>query len=82
MKKLVIGLFLALSILIPNFIDLENSNHSGQAIAETVVFNPKSHKMHKPSCASAKRCKTCITTSSSDAINQGGIPCKMCMNKK
>ncbi len=47
--------------------------------AETVIYNVKTHKIHKPSCASAKSCTTnCIKIDKKEAQLRGGVPCKNC----
>lgn len=49
------------------------------ATAEIVVFNVKTYKIHKVSCASAKQCTVnCIKIDRSDAKARGGVPCKQC----
>lgn len=59
-----IGLFVSISIA---------------ASSLTVAFNTKSHKYHYMSCSAAKRCTVnCIDLSLEDAIERGGIPCKIC----
>lgn len=45
---------------------------------DLVAFNPNSHKYHKPYCEWAKKCKRCIKIPKSQALEQGGIPCKVC----
>lgn len=51
-----------------------------QASKEQVVaFNQKTQKFHKLGCIWAQRCTVnCITIPKSDAVNRGGIPCKVC----
>lgn len=66
MKKLIVSLFISLII-------------SSSCFAETVVFNTKTHKYHKPSCSSAKKCTVnCIKIEKQQAKSQGGVPCKVC----
>lgn len=49
------------------------------SIAEPVIFNTYTKKVHKEHCASAKKCtKNCTKVERKDAYNQGGIPCKQC----
>ena len=49
------------------------------ATAEPVVYNTVTGKVHKPTCASAKKCtKNCIKIDRKDAYNKGGVPCKQC----
>ena len=46
---------------------------------ELVAFNTKSLKFHCLSCEWAQKCtKNCITISRSEAIERGGVPCKVC----
>lgn len=48
-------------------------------LAETVVFNTKTHKYHAVSCKYAIKCtKNCIKIERQQAIKRGGIPCKVC----
>jgi len=66
MKKLILSAILTLVF-------------SVQVLAEPVMFNTKSHKMHKTSCSSAARCtENCIKIDRNDAKKRGGIPCKKC----
>jgi hypothetical protein len=59
-----IGLFFSLSLA---------------ASSLTVAFNQKTYKYHYTSCSAAKRCTVnCIDISLKDAIDRGGIPCKLC----
>ena len=47
--------------------------------AETVVYNTKTHKYHKPGCTWAVKCTSnCIKIDKKDAKNKGGVPCKVC----
>ena len=49
------------------------------AFAETVIFNTKTGKIHKPSCPSAKSCTVnCIKIDKKEAKSRGGVPCKRC----
>jgi len=46
---------------------------------QSVMFNTKSLKYHSPTCQWAIKCtKNCISIPLSEAINRGGIPCKVC----
>ena len=45
---------------------------------DLVIFNPKSLKFHKHYCEWAKKCRRCIKIPKSEAVKQGGIPCKVC----
>ncbi len=52
---------------------------SAMVYAETVVFNTKTYKYHKPGCQWANRCTVnCIKIEKKDAIKRGGVPCKVC----
>ena len=52
------------------------------ALADTVVFNTSTHRIHSPNCKCAKNCTVnCIKIDRVDAINRGGIPCKVCKAK-
>lgn len=49
------------------------------AIAETVVYNVKTGKYHKPSCQAAVKCTiNCIKIEKSQAKQKGGVACKLC----
>ncbi len=66
MKKILISL--AVFLLNLNF-----------CYAQIVVYNVKTHKIHKPSCPSATKCTTnCIKIEKKAAQARGGIPCKKC----
>lgn len=66
MKKLIASIFIFL--FTANF-----------CLAETVVFNTKTHKYHKPSCSSAIKCTVnCIKIEKQQAKAKGGVPCKIC----
>ncbi len=44
-----------------------------------VAYNKKSHKYHYLSCVWAERCtRNCIDIPLGEAIDRGGIPCKVC----
>ncbi len=46
---------------------------------ERVFFNTHSFKYHKPNCEWAQRCtRNCVSMPKSQAIRQGGIPCRVC----
>ena len=66
MKKLIVSLVaILLSINI--------------CLAETVVFNTKTHKYHSPSCSAAIKCTVnCIKIDKQQAKSRGGVPCKRC----
>lgn len=52
---------------------------SSVVFAETVVFNTKTLKYHKPTCQWAQKCtKNCIKIEKKEAIKRGGQPCKVC----
>lgn len=45
----------------------------------TVAYNTKTHKYHYLSCRWAKACtRNCIDMPLGQAIDAGGIPCKVC----
>lgn len=47
--------------------------------SQTVVFNVKTYKIHKPSCQHAIKCTTnCIKIEKSEAVKRGGAACKVC----
>ncbi len=47
--------------------------------AETVVYNVKTHKYHKPGCTWAIKCTVnCIKLEKKEAVSRGGVPCKVC----
>ncbi len=50
--------------------------------AETVVFNWKTLKYHKPGCQWAQKCtQNCTSVDKKTAIKNGGRPCKVCGGK-
>ena len=52
---------------------------TNSALAQTVVFNTKTGKIHKPSCPSAKNCTVnCVKIDKKEAQSRGGVPCKRC----
>lgn len=52
---------------------------AGSCFAETVVFNVKTLKYHKPACQHAQKCtKNCIKIEKEQAKSRGGVPCKTC----
>ena len=52
---------------------------STAVFAETVVFNWKTLKYHKPSCQWAQKCsQNCTKVDKKEAIKHGGKPCKVC----
>lgn len=47
--------------------------------AETVVYNTKTGKFHLPNCQWANKCTVnCIKIDRKEAIQRGGVPCKVC----
>ena len=69
MKKISL-LFIATLIIMINSIPV---------FAQTVVFNWKTLKFHKPSCEWAQKCtKNCTKVDKKEAIKHGGKPCKVC----
>lgn len=66
MKKLIV------SVLLMFFM-------AGACLAETVVFNTKTHKYHQPGCHHAIKCTAnCIKIEKAQAKIRGGVPCKVC----
>lgn len=66
MKKLITSIFIFLFTI-------------NVAFAETVVFNTKTHKYHKPTCTAAIKCTVnCIKIDKQQAKAKGGVPCKIC----
>jgi len=44
-----------------------------------VMFNTSSLKYHDPSCRCAEKCtKNCVKASESEAVQGGGVACKLC----
>ena len=44
-----------------------------------VIFNVNSKKFHKPDCTWAIACtRNCIKVDKKTAIENGGVPCKVC----
>ena len=69
MKKILMVIFLALILCLS----------SSSVLAETVVFNWKTLKYHKPSCQWAQKCTVnCTKVDKKEAIKHGGKPCKVC----
>lgn len=69
MKKFLLFLFLNLIILLS----------TPSCNAETVVYNVKTGKIHAVWCQWANKCTVnCIKIERKDAINRGGVPCKVC----
>ena len=51
----------------------------GAAVAHSVAYNTNSHIYHSHSCKWARKCtKNCINIDSSEAVQRGGRPCKVC----
>ena len=56
---------------------LKNTN--APAKEQLVEFNTNSYKFHNPRCKWAIRCtRNCIRIPRSEAVKQGGVPCKVC----
>jgi hypothetical protein len=54
-------------------------NLSLASYAETVVYNTKTGKIHSVGCPHAKKCTVnCVKIEKKEAINRGGVPCKVC----
>ncbi len=52
---------------------------ASSVLAETVMFNTKTGKIHKLTCPSAKSCTVnCIKIDKKEAKARGGVPCKKC----
>ena len=52
---------------------------STAVFAETVIFNWKTLKYHKPGCQWAQKCtQNCTPVDKKEAIKRGGVPCKVC----
>lgn len=67
MKK-ILTLFIAICI-----------NLSVTAVAETVIYNTKTGKIHTTYCQHAKKCTVnCVKIEKKEAIKRGGVPCKVC----
>jgi len=51
----------------------------GVATERMVMFNQHSLTFHDPNCVWARKCtRNCISVPLSEAIKQGGVPCKVC----
>ncbi len=49
------------------------------SLADTVVYNTKTQKYHSLNCEWAKKCTVnCIRIERKQAVQRGGIPCKVC----
>lgn len=69
MKKV---LLLALVVLFNSFLSLAS-------FADTVVYNTKTGKYHAQNCEWAKKCTVnCIKIDRKQAVQRGGVPCKVC----
>ena len=56
-----------------------NAGVSSAVFAEEVMYNTETQKVHKVTCAHAKKCtKNCIKIDRKDAYNKGGKPCNVC----
>ena len=68
MKKVLVFIILLISLFLPL-----------NSFADTVVYNTKTRKYHAQSCASANKCTVnCIKIDRKQAIQRGGVPCKIC----
>lgn len=48
-------------------------------LAQTVIYNVKTGKIHKISCPAAQKCTVnCIKIEKKEAQARGGVPCKKC----
>lgn len=48
-------------------------------LAETVVYNTKTGKFHSVGCQWANKCTAnCIKIDRKEAVQRGGVPCKVC----
>lgn len=51
-------------------------------LAEQVMYNTKTKKYHSLNCQWAKKCTVnCIKIEKKQAVNKGGVPCKVCSGK-
>ncbi len=51
-------------------------------LAETVVYNTKTGKFHSLNCQWAQKCTVnCIKIDRKEAVQRGGVPCKVCGGK-
>ncbi|MDZ4832539.1 MAG: hypothetical protein SGJ27_01935 [Candidatus Melainabacteria bacterium] len=65
----------------PIFADTPTDQTPGaQSLAggDMVMFNENSKKYHALSCGHLTRCTHCVKMKRSEALAQGGIPCKTC----
>ena len=68
MKKVLFSIILLIGLFLPL-----------NSFADTVVYNTKTGKYHAQSCASAKKCTVnCIKIDRKQAVQRGGVPCKIC----
>jgi hypothetical protein len=86
---LVIIFLLCLTIFsscFSNVYSAENSSQKFRAriyktnlLGGVVVFNVKTKKYHNPGCTWARKCtQNCIYIKKPEAIQRGGVPCKVC----
>lgn len=68
MKKVLFSIILLIGLFLPL-----------NSFADTVVYNTQTGKYHAQSCASAKKCTVnCIKIDRKQAVQRGGVPCKIC----
>lgn len=72
MKRFLVSLLFVLVFML----------NSSVVMAETVVFNTSTKKIHSIGCAWAKKCTVnCIKIERKEAVKKGGVPCKVCGGK-
>jgi len=63
----------------PQVLGIDHALQVTATAEQRVVFNVKTLKYHCPTCSAAKRCtKSCINTTLADALQRGGVACKLC----
>lgn len=52
------------------------------SLADEVIYNTKTGKIHVAGCQWAKKCTVnCVKLERKEAIKRGGVPCKVCGGK-
>jgi len=88
MKKLLMIAMASLMVITSSVMGIASPSYAARSTQSNAVqtqasakvyFNTQTHKYHDPSCRWAQRCtQHCILIPESEAIQRGGIPCKVC----
>jgi len=64
------------------FVILILSAVNTSVLADVVVYNVKTGKIHSPGCQWAQKCTVnCVRMERAKALKSGGVPCKVCGGK-